>query len=176
MTSKAEKKRKARAAKAKAHPMSAGVREPNGQRSRRVHLRDQADCGPTPELKRHLLQAGPTCMIQRAAIQSAITPDEARALEKYRKYRAAKLSTSLVAIKPGILARVTPEAGGGSDDDGRIEVMARMYEVGYAAIKATGNRRAASQCGLVCEGYMWADAGALKAGASALKAVYIDGR
>lgn len=160
---KAQKKKNKKALKAKAHPMSAA--KPTR------YQREAEYAGPTPELVARLAERGPSCKIALARHCKIITDDQARALEQYRNFRAAKLH---LKGQTGALAQYLPDLAS-SGDSGRIEVMARLYDEGYAAIKRTGNMRAAGQCALVCGGYIWTDRDTLRIGAQALKRVYIDG-
>jgi hypothetical protein len=103
MASKAQKRRNSKAAKAKAHPMSAvgPTTGPGRPMTRHVEA-----CGPTRELVAQLLAHGPTDMIQRAAASQVITQQGAQALETFASIRRL---IGVAEYRPqGVLASMTP--------------------------------------------------------------------
>lgn len=184
----------------KKHPMSAGRREPNGRKqrettraAREAAVRDKELVRPTPETLTQLRHNGPTCVIERAmSIKDEngnpllLTSEEGQALSNYARDRRCYLDVRDVECKPGPLARLAvrdardstetlPSTWNTPMSDEERERRASRYIDAYAAIKATGDRRAASQAALVIGGYVWTDADSLKNAARALRAFYVRG-
>lgn len=174
--------------KAQAHPISAGRREPNGQRQRPTTRSGQAAhyrIDPTPQTVAKV-QAAPTCAIQRAVRAKVITASQGQAVERYRSHRAAKIDPRDVMDKPGPLGRLMVREASDQpsedlpsswriplDDAGRERMAARSDEA-YAAMKAA-HPRGPGQVALLCGGHTWTDAEALAAAARALDRLYMRG-
>jgi hypothetical protein len=119
MVTKAEKMRRKREnrdkPKAKAHPMSAGAREPNGRPATSRAYREPQACAPTPELLAHLANNGPTDIIQRAAKREIITQEGAQALETFASIRRLigvaeyRPSGVLASMMPAAITALTPD-------------------------------------------------------------------
>ncbi len=103
MASKAEKLKKKKAAKVKAHPMSAVGPTTGPGRPMTRHVET---CGPTKELLAQLAAHGPTDMIQRAVDRKIITQEGAQALETFASIRRL---IGVAEYRPqGVLASMTP--------------------------------------------------------------------
>lgn len=153
--------------------------------SGRIRDSERERTDPTPQTAAKV-SAVPTCHIQRAICEKVLTAEQGQALSNYASDRRCFLDVRDVECKPGPLARIAvrdardstetlPSTWNTPMSDEERERRASRYVDAYAAIKATGDRRAASQAGLVVGGYAWTDAMALKNAARALKRFYLDG-
>ena len=169
MTSKAERKRKARAAKAKAHPMSAGQREPNGRASRAI--REPADCGPTPETAAKLEQSGPSCIIQRAVWAKDIASPDAQGLETFASIRRI---IGVAEYRPvGVVASMLPGSVASLSVSDRHAWAMEAYR---AAVKVLDPIPGAlDACQDACDNRPPRSTEALAKGARELRKLFIDG-
>lgn len=164
MLTKAERKRRK-----KAHPMSAGKREPNGRASRAI--REPADCGPTPETAAQLERSGPSCIIQRAVWAKVITSADGQGLDTFASIRRI---IGVAEYRPvGVVASMLPGSVASLSSSDRQTWAMEAYR---AAVKVLDPIPGAlDACRHACDNRPPRSVAALAKGARELRKLFIDG-
>ena len=129
-------------------------------------------CGPTDELIAQLQRIGPTDLIQRALAAKEVTEDQARGLEAFAGIR--RVIGVAEHRDPGIMGKLLPSGGGTEISEARRARALEAYREACAYLdRAPGAHDA---CTSICDNRAPRDMRALRLGAMALAALFIEGR
>jgi hypothetical protein len=171
MASKAQKLKKKKAAKAKAHPMSAVGPTTGPGRPMTRHVET---CGPTRELLAQLAAHGPTDMIERALARGIITQEGAQGLSTFASIRRL---IGVAEYRPqGVLASMVPSAMSAMTPDERRQwAMERYREIAARILALKRGDDALDAVQSACDNRAPRDWEALAAGARVLGKWFVDG-